>query len=322
MCFVISSAASLTSLAAHADPEPAPQPTVTPSRPPAPLPPPVPVLPSATAPAQGATPPVPGASRYPALQEGQHFTIDPVADGVLIGAGGGFAVVLTLILGTGEIRPQTPTPGAANNLLWIDRIAVTQTIDPNASVLSDIGLYTAVAYAALDTTLSGVRDGWDAALVDAVMYGETAAISGAVDGLTKIAVRRPRPIDYVNCSASATAAACVNSTDLSLSFYSGHASTVGALSGTATYLAFQRSPGSVRAWLTLAGGILLTSFVSVERVRSGAHFPTDVIMGSLAGASIGVLVPHLHRHHQEAPPVFVGFTPMKDGGTFSIGKHF
>jgi len=35
----------------------------------------------------------------------------------------------------------------------------------------------------------------------------------------------------------------------------------------------------------------VTAFVSYERVRSGEHFPTDVIMGSLAGAGIGVHVP-------------------------------
>src|SRR6185436_3457352 len=101
-------------------------------------------------------------------------------------------------------------------------------------------------------------------------------------------------IDYVNCPGS-TAGSC-SDTDLQLSFFSGHASSTGAVSATATYLAFVRSgPRHARPWITLAAGTLLTAFVSYERVRSGEHFPTDVIMGSMAGAGIGVLVPHFHR---------------------------
>jgi len=43
-------------------------------------------------------------------------------------------------------------------------------------------------------------------------------------------------------------------------------------------------------------------------------------MGSLAGAGIGVLVPHLHRrphyHDQEleTPPVIIGYAPAPGGG--------
>jgi membrane-associated phospholipid phosphatase len=49
-----------------------------------------------------------------------------------------------------------------------------------------------------------------------------------------------------------------------------------------------------------------TAFVSYERVRAGMHFPSDVVAGSLAGAAVGVLLPHLHRYAQEAPAVWVG----------------
>jgi undecaprenyl-diphosphatase len=99
-------------------------------------------------------------------------------------------------------------------------------------------------------------------------------------------------------------------------FFSGHASTTGAISATATYLAFMRSgPRHARPWITLGIGTLLTAFVSYERVRAGEHFPTDVIMGSLVGAGIGVLVPHFHRrpHYHErtycAPPLIIGLGP-------------
>lgn len=263
----------------------------------------------------------------PHLGDGEHFTIDPVVDGVLIAGGVGFTELLGFILSTGEIQPVPP--GDPKMLLSIDRVAVTQTIDPNAGLYSNIGLFTAYGYALLDPILSGVRSGRRAALVDAIMYAESLAITQAFTLATKIGVRRPRPIDYVNCRGDTTVGNC-DATDLQLSFFSGHASTTGAISATATYLAFMRSgPHQARPWITLAAGTLLTAFVSYERVRSGEHFPTDVIMGSMAGAAIGVLVPHFHHrpHIQEksycAPPVWIGFQPSSNGtGAVTLGGHF
>lgn len=42
-------------------------------------------------------------------------------------------------------------------------------------------------------------------------------------------------------------------------------------------------------------GITGTVLQAYFRSRSGKHFPTDVIMGSLVGGSIGYLMPHFHR---------------------------
>jgi undecaprenyl-diphosphatase len=263
----------------------------------------------------------------PRLPKTEHFTIDPVVDGVLVAGGVTFAGMLSLILSTGEIRPTQP--GSPDVLLSIDRVAVTQTVDPNANAWSNVGLYSAYAYALLDPILSGVRDGRRAFLVDAILYAESIALTTAFTSATKIGVRRSRPIDYQLCGDTPNAPGC-SSTDLQLSFFSGHASSTGAISATATYLAFMREgPGRARPWITLAVGTLLTAFVSYERVRSGEHFPTDVIMGSLAGAGIGVLVPHFHRrpHYHEkaycAPPVLIGFSPIsRDAGSVTLGFRF
>jgi membrane-associated phospholipid phosphatase len=215
--------------------------------------------------------------------------------------------VLGQVLSTGEIRPAAPAD--ASVLLPIDRIAVTQKVDPNASTLSDIGAWTATVFAVVDPLLSGLRDGWNALFVDAVMYAESGAVTSALTDMLKIAVRRPRPFDYTTPSTT--------DTNSELSFPSGHASGVAAVSATATYLAFVRSPHSVRPWITLAGGVLLTTAVSYERVRAGAHFPTDVIVGSMLGATVGVLVPHLHRR-QGSTPVWVGVEPAWRGTGASL----
>ncbi len=232
-----------------------------------------------------------------------HFVIDPVTDGVLIAAGIGFSTLLGAILGTGEIRPTAPTAGP-NVLLPIDRAAVTQTPDPNAPRYSDLGLYAASGFAVIDPLLSWWRDGWDAFLVDAALYAESTSLTSALTSVLKIAVRRPRPVDYAAQSAT--------DTNMVLSFPSGHASGVASVGATATYLAFVRAPRSPRPWITLAAFVLLTGFVDYERVRAGAHFPKDVAAGTLLGATTGVLVPHLHRRAEE-PPLLLGLGPTPDG---------
>jgi undecaprenyl-diphosphatase len=232
-----------------------------------------------------------------------HFVIDPVTDAALIASGIGFSTLLGAVLATGEIRP-TDSTADPSVLLPIDRAAVTRDLDRNASTYSDFGLYAATGFAMLDPLLSWWRDGWDAFLVDAVLYGESTALTSALTSVLKIAVRRPRPVDYAAQSAT--------DTNMVLSFPSGHASGVASVGATATYLAFVRAPDSPRPWITLTAFVLLTGFVDYERVRAGAHFPTDVAAGTLLGVTTGVLVPHFHRRADE-PSVVLGLAPAPDG---------
>jgi hypothetical protein len=48
-----------------------------------------------------------------------------------------------MVLSTGEIRPSLP--GSTDKLLGIDRVAVTQSIDPHARLYSDIGVWSGSA---------------------------------------------------------------------------------------------------------------------------------------------------------------------------------
>jgi undecaprenyl-diphosphatase len=257
------------------------------------------------------------------------FTVDPLSDGALLAASLGFAGISEAILSTGEIRPQQIDANFdTNRLLGIDRIAITQSIDTSANAFSNAGIYMALGYAALDSVLSGFRNGRDAALVDATLYSEAIAFSWGLTNLAKIGFRRPRPIAYIERERAIQGGqdpATYNntSTDSSLSFYSGHTAITASVSATATYLAFARSPHTMRPWATLAGAVTLTSFVAVERVRSGAHFPTDVLAGALAGAGIGMLVVHLHRYDSETRrPVWLGAMPVEGGGGVMAGGSF
>ncbi|HWL84777.1 MAG TPA: phosphatase PAP2 family protein [Polyangiaceae bacterium] len=256
------------------------------------------------------------------------FHVDPVTDGAIVALNGGFAGLLDLVIGTGELRPQQiSTTFDAQSLLSIDRGAISQHVDPNAGTYSTIGLGVALGYALLDPIATGFRENSaETALVDGILYAETLTITTGVTNLAKIAVRRPRPLAYVDAQAHRNDPNYSNAdTDSSLSFFSGHAATTAAVTATATYLAFVRSPKSARPWITLIAGTALTSFVSFERVRAGKHFPTDVIAGAMAGAGIGILVPHMHRNDSEKPrTIWVGAMPVNSntGGMLTLSGLF
>lgn len=260
-----------------------------------------------------------------AAPERPRFTADPVTDFGLLSLSVGFSGLLEAIINTGELRPQQPTdPG---RLLWIDRPAVRAHYSSTASALSNVGVITAGAYALAAPILTGLRDGAQAGLVDGIIYAESAAFTWAATDLAKLAVRRPRPAAYqrqaeLNAQEGKDAPS-ITETDSALSFFSGHAAETAAISATATYIAFVRSPNTVRPWVTLIVGSALTAFVSYERVAAGRHFPTDVIAGAMAGAGIGVLVPHLHRDDaQRYRPVWVCGGPSPGGASLTVSGSF
>lgn len=256
------------------------------------------------------------------------FDVDPVADGAVIAVSLGFAGMLDLINSTGEIRPQQISPSFdRTRLIGIDRGAISQDIDGNAATYSNLGIFAVAAYAAIDPVISGFREqNVQSGLADGIMYAESFSLTFAMTNMVKMAVRRPRPIAYMEAEAHRGDPAYSNAdTDSSLSFFSGHASITAALGATATYLAFARSPRTARPWITLVLAAGLSTFVSIERVRAGAHFPTDVIAGSIAGAGVGIVVPHLHRSEDiKQRRVWVGFAPSErgQGGTATLTGLF
>lgn len=259
------------------------------------------------------------------------FDIDPIADGAIIGISFGFALVLDQLKSTGEIRPQQIARDFdRNDLLPIDQPVVTAKHHESAGPWSNVGWAAAVAYAVVDPMLSAYRErSLQTGLVDLMLYAETLALTQAATNLVKLAVRRPRPAAYREAEANRDNPDYSNTdTDSALSFFSGHAATTASLSATATYLAFARSPSSWRPWATLVAGTGLTTFVSVQRVRAGKHFPTDVIAGAVAGAGIGIMVPHLHRTEEVRQlPVWVGYAPGprelgRPSGTLTISGVF
>jgi undecaprenyl-diphosphatase len=249
-----------------------------------------------------------------------------VSDGAILSLAIGVGAISGAVLGTGEIVPQQPQ--SVDRLLGIDRGAVTATPSRTWDKISDLGPISAFSFATIDSVLSGFRHGPDAAVTDAFIYAESIAVTWGLTNLAKIAFRRPRPSAYreqqdLYDQYGKEAAPNITDTNSALSFYSGHTAFAATVGATATYLAFARAPHTPRPWITLGVSAAVTTLTAVGRVRSGEHFPTDVIAGAMVGAGIGILVPHLHRSDDtKQRPVWIGAAPGPGGGSISAGGVF
>lgn len=219
------------------------------------------------------------------------FMRDPVIDGTLISVTFGFALLTEAVIFTGELPPGPP--GDVDNLLFLDRpVARAEAPARGASLASDILWGGTVAYAIVDSIRTGKREGRTHGWTDWVMYVEAFSVNFAVADLTKLAVRRPRPVAYQEVRETGELS---EETGRSLSFYSLHTAGTASFAATATYLAYARDTSPLQKGLTLSLGIAATGGVALSRVLALQHFPTDVIAGAAIGIGVGVIVPHLHR---------------------------
>jgi membrane-associated phospholipid phosphatase len=176
------------------------------------------------------------------------------------------------------------------------------TWSPGWQIASSVVLATQGAgAAALLFADEGARHG----LNDAVVVGEAALASVGVGSMIALAVRRPRPFLYGD-KAPADAR---QKPDAGLSFVSSHTAVSFALV-TSTAVAMHRlHPGTRASWIVLAVGGAAGAFVATARVLGGMHFITDVMGGSVVGASLGVLLPALHATPVLVAPVVTGESP-------------
>ena len=125
----------------------------------------------------------------------------------------------------------------------------------------------------------------------AMIYSEIFLVNVALTNLTKELVQRKRPYVY---NPSVALSEKMNK-DATHSFFSGHVSLTAAMTfGFAQMYQdyFPDSPAKPGVWF---GAAVLPLAVAILRHQAGKHFWTDVLVGYAVGATVGLLIPRLHK---------------------------
>ncbi|ABS26924.1 phosphatase PAP2 family protein [Anaeromyxobacter sp. Fw109-5] len=241
--------------------------------------------------------PSPAAAAHPA----EVFRVDPLVDGAIV-AGAGLANLVPWLLEDRIIDLRCPCDEGEVNPL--DRWAIGLHSDAAAHA-SQATLFLALLAPPLAdwAVLGGSR----AFLQDLTVFAETLAVSGALTTLAKYTSQRPIPRAYEGQPAYLREPGSYRA------FWSGHTSaTVAALTDAAWTIRLRYGE---RRWPWLVAAVGGAS-VGVERVWGGHHFPTDVVVGFVAGAAVGTAVPLLHAR---GGPARLALAPL-GGGLALVGR--
>lgn len=224
------------------------------------------------------------------------YRIDPTYDASIIGASN----LVTLLAYTNSARLIQPRcPCSADEVNSFDRSAIGN----ESTAMDRTSDITAAAAVAFPIWLSYHDLGFSEQFKeDMTVYFETLSVNGAFVTLTKYSVQRPLPRTYSGDPN------LVNNPRGYRSFYSGHTSLVFSALSTSAYTYSLRHGDILWPWILT--GVVGTS-VAYERVEAGRHFPSDVIVGALAGTAVGIAIPYLHKKSSNNSTV--ALLPFEDG---------
>ncbi len=208
----------------------------------------------------------------------------------LIYASGAGLVTAGGLLTSYQTRPLTVEQVNSLDIFDIpgfDRNA-TKKWNPKANLASDIMVYGSVTLPAFMMINKRMRKDF---LVIGFIYAETAMLTLGVTELTKGLSKRARPFVYnpdVDMSEKTKKGA-------RHSFFSWHTSMTSAICFTTAKIFTDYSDNRTHKALVWTGAVIVPAVTSILRYEAGQHFPSDLIAGYFVGATVGYLVPWLHR---------------------------
>ncbi len=182
----------------------------------------------------------------------------------------------------------------------------TKNWNLKAALASDIMVYGSVALPAFMMINKRMRKDF---LVIGFIYAETAMLTLGVTELTKGLAKRARPFVYnpdVDMSEK-------TSRDARHSFFSGHTSLTAALCFTTAKIFSDYSDNRTHEALVWTGAVIIPAITGVLRYEAGKHFPSDIIAGYFVGATVGYLVPWLHRRKPLTKGLTISPYGLNDG---------
>jgi hypothetical protein len=187
------------------------------------------------------------------------------------------------------LQPEEIEQLDASKIWGIDRWA-TQNFSVSAQKSSDKFLYGSFI---LPFTLMLDEPGRQNFGEVGIIYLETLLLNFGATNLTKSAVRRPRPFMYNPSDEIPMSLKMKKSAQYS--FFSGHTSFTAAMSFLTAKLHHDFYPDSKASPVIWGLAAAIPAFTGIQRIRGGKHFLTDVLVGYAVGATIGILVPELHK---------------------------
>lgn len=156
------------------------------------------------------------------------------------------------------------------------------------------------------------------ALTLLTMYAEGLFLSQGVLWWMKAYAQRPRPYAYnSNLSLESRAASSTNNE----SFFSGNSTVLFYSSTFISELISDFYPGkkwTPYVWLGTYSISIMSGFLSV---KSGMHFPTDVIVGAIWGTGTGFLVTKLHKKQNQRIALFPWAGKNTQGATLLVNLN-
>jgi PAP2 superfamily len=188
---------------------------------------------------------------------------------------------------TWKLPPQSDIANLNRNDVNIFDRSATYQHSVSSAKASDALLYSSIGLPLLHLLNKNCRHDYFKIVT---IHAEVLVADLAVTELFKESIHRKRPFMYdpaVPVSAKYTR-------DNFTSFFSGHTSTVAAMSFCFATVFSQYNPDSKIKPLVWTLCAALPAATGVLRYTAGKHYFTDIITGYAIGALIGVGVPYLH----------------------------
>lgn len=204
------------------------------------------------------------------------------------------AVTAALIGGNVLARLSRRGLEAGGDTVWFPGDAgLRGKCSPEADQLSDVALSLTVA---LPPAME-LGGGLSSRFVNAqVVYTQALFATKLLTSVAKVIFRRPRPFSY---RRDAECTFQVDDDDANLSFFSGHSSGAFAAAFAGSFLMSERADSETRAAIW-GSELALAGATANLRARAGKHYYSDIFVGALVGAGVGLAVPALHGA-DEAP---------------------
>lgn len=228
------------------------------------------------------------ASMPQALSQDNTYTWHWAHDGPALGAG-------AALMGTSWLLRYNASPVTEQEVLALDKATLwsldrtaTTNFSASAKRTSDFFLFGS---AALPASLIFSAKARSETAVIAGMFAETMLYTDGIINTLKATTNRLRPFTY---NPDVPLEEKLNR-DARFSFASGHVSGTAAVSWFTAKVINDLYPNSKWRPAVWAGAVAIPATVAWLRYRAGRHFPTDVVAGYAVGASMGWLVPALHK---------------------------